>query len=135
MEINQTYSRINYTQRPKSPSFGSIFRINIYNFEKANRKISTEILKDELCPGGKIVLNGKSYARKKILNLFTYFICDDKHDQHFIDKLEALGLKFDYLDRTEYYELIIRATTVRFEKMAGPIKSLYAKISACATLK
>lgn len=127
MEINQNINRINYnknSQNLQNTSFGSIFRINLYNFEKADKKISREILKDELCPSGKIILNGKAYARKKILDLFTYFICEDKNDQYFINKLRTLGVKFDCCDIQECYESAIKAMTIMSEKMAGPIKSL-----------
>lgn len=120
----QTSNNTNNQRYSKNPSFKSIFRIDLYNFEKANRKLSREILKDELCPKGRINLNGKSYARKKILDLFTYFICENKNDQYFINKLRALGVKFDCCDSAECYEPAIRAMTVMSEKMAGPIKSL-----------
>ena len=123
MEVQQFKNQIN-SKPPQNQSFGSLFRINLYNFEKANKAISKEILGDELCLKGKIKLNGKNYSAQKILDLFTYFICEDEHDQHFIDKLEKLGLKFDYIDRKDLYRSIIDTSTTISGKISGHIKLL-----------
>lgn len=124
MNIQQTPNTTNYKNNPKNTSFQGLFRINLYNFQKANRKISRELLKDTFCQNGSIRIDGRQYPKKRILDLYTYFICENKNDQYFINRLRKMGLNFDCTDEPDKYEIAIKALTICSKKMSGPIKSL-----------
>lgn len=127
MKITQVQNRIDNSHNYQAPSFGGIFRISIYNFLKENRKISRELLKDTFCQNGSIRIDGRQYPKKRILDLYTYFICNNENDQYFINKLRKMGLDFDCCDESEAYAPAIRAMTIISEKCAAPIKCLYPK--------